>query len=113
VLLRIWGGEDVCTTESPSSREPPIEVEAAFAHESSMLDIALTECLQDMCFAILAVSYLCVRCWVFTFSCFCIQSVKLTKATKTIIAGDSGASLCHCIVDMEAEKDTLQCVVDK
>jgi hypothetical protein len=69
------GVEDVHTTESPSSREPPIEIEAALTRETSMLDIALalgrrgtinhdavcgllTECLQDVSFAILAMSYL-------------------------------------------------------
>jgi hypothetical protein len=83
------GGEDVRTTESPSSREPPIEVEAALTRETSMLDIALasgrggsisheavcgllTECLQDVSFAILTMSYLFSCCYVFTFSCFCI-----------------------------------------
>jgi hypothetical protein len=79
VLLRIWGGEDVHTTESPSSREPPIEVEAALTHETGVLDIALasgrggtinrnvvcgflTECLQDLSFAILTMFYLFARC---------------------------------------------------
>jgi hypothetical protein len=88
VLLRIWGGEDVRTTESPSSREPPVEVEAARAHETSELDIVLvsghggtincdvvcdllTKCLQEVTSAILVMSYLFARCWVITFSCFC------------------------------------------
>jgi hypothetical protein len=81
------GGEGVRTTESPSSWEPPIEVKAALACKTNVLDIALalgrrrtinhnivcgllTECLQDTSFTILALSYLFARCWVFTFSCF-------------------------------------------
>jgi hypothetical protein len=32
----------------------------------------LTECLQDVSFAVLVMSYLFVRCSVFTFSCLCI-----------------------------------------
>jgi hypothetical protein len=66
--------------KSPSSREPPIEVEATpAARETSMLDIALasghggtinhddvcgllTECLQDVNFAILMMSYLFACC---------------------------------------------------
>jgi hypothetical protein len=88
VLLRIWG-EDVHTTDSHSLREPPIEVETALTHDTSVLEIALasghgvtinrdvvcgllTECLQDVSFAILMMSYLFAHCWVFTFSCFCI-----------------------------------------
>jgi hypothetical protein len=35
------GGEDVRTTESPSSRKPPVEVEVALAWETGVLDIAL------------------------------------------------------------------------
>jgi hypothetical protein len=36
----------------------------------------------------------------------------LTKAAKTIITEDSGASLRQRIVELEAEKNTLQRVVD-
>jgi hypothetical protein len=83
------GCQNVHTTRSPSSRELPFEAEAALTHEAGVLGIALasrcggiighdtvcsllTEYLQEVSFAILAVSYLFVRCWVLTFSCFCI-----------------------------------------
>jgi hypothetical protein len=36
----------------------------------------------------------------------------LTKAAKTIITEDSGESLCQCIAELEAEKNTLQRIVD-
>jgi hypothetical protein len=36
----------------------------------------------------------------------------LTKATKTIIIEDNGASLGQCIAELEVEKNTLQHAVD-
>jgi hypothetical protein len=36
----------------------------------------------------------------------------LTRAVKTIIAEDSGASLRRRIVDLEEDKNALQCAVD-
>jgi hypothetical protein len=122
-------GEDVRTTDSLSSLEPPVEVEAALAHETGVLDNALalgregttkrdvvcgllTECLQDISSAVLMMSYLFARCWVFTFSFFCTYAVKLTKDAETIITEDSGASLRQRIAELEAQKNTLQHVVD-
>jgi hypothetical protein len=36
----------------------------------------------------------------------------LTKAAETIIAEDSGASLCQHIAELEVENNTLQCAVE-
>jgi hypothetical protein len=73
------GGKDVLITESPSSREPPADIKAALARETSTVDIALVsgsrgtidrdavcgllnECLHDVSSAILVASYLVGCC---------------------------------------------------
>jgi hypothetical protein len=39
--------------------------------------------------------------------------MKLTKVAETIIAEDSGDFLCHHIVELEKDKDVLQCALDR
>jgi hypothetical protein len=39
--------------------------------------------------------------------------MKLTKVAETIIAEDSGDLLCHHIVELEKDKDVLQCALDQ
>jgi hypothetical protein len=75
VLVEVLGGTGVHITWSHTLREPSVDIEDALAHETSALDIALaagcggvinrdavcgvlTECLQDVSSAILAMLYL-------------------------------------------------------
>jgi hypothetical protein len=39
--------------------------------------------------------------------------MKLSRATKTIIAKDSEASLRRCLVELEKDKDALRCTIDR
>jgi hypothetical protein len=76
------GCEEVHTAKSPSSREPPADIETATPHGTSVLDIALVlgragtincdaicnllaKCLQDVSSAMFVMPFLVVCCWVF------------------------------------------------
>jgi hypothetical protein len=123
------GGKGVRTTESPLLQEPLTDVEDALAHETNALDIALAsghggainhdvvcdlliECLYNVCSSILAVPYLFALLLVFYFSLFLWLTLKLTRAAKIIIIEDSEAPLCKRIVELEEDKNMLQCDVD-
>jgi hypothetical protein len=81
------GHEEVHAAKSPSSREPPADIETATPHDTSMLDIALVsgcagtvnhdaicgllaECLLDVSCAMFMMLYLVVCCWVFNIFLF-------------------------------------------